>query len=99
MFFAPPAGVSRPERFVLPWPSLTPTKKRNSACTVSFSPPPTHSKHVPLKARFATPRKSTITTRQREIAICRIGWLHNAKYEWHQHVRVGKLVGLQEADA
>jgi alkylhydroperoxidase family enzyme len=36
--------------------------------------------------------------RDREILIIRIGWLCQSEYEWAQHVRIGKSVGLTDAD-
>lgn len=33
----------------------------------------------------------------RELAILRVGHLYNAKYEWTQHVRIAKRVGVREA--
>lgn len=41
---------------------------------------------------------STLSARDREIAILRIGWLNQAQYEWEQHVRIGKAAGLTDAD-
>jgi alkylhydroperoxidase family enzyme len=38
--------------------------------------------------------KSTLSPRDREIAILRIGWLCQAEYEWGQHVVIGKAAGL-----
>lgn len=34
--------------------------------------------------------KSSLSPRDREIAILRIGWLCRSEYEWTQHVRIGK---------
>lgn len=42
--------------------------------------------------------KSTLSPRDREIAILRIGWLCKAEYEWAQHVVIGKEAGLVDAD-
>ena len=42
--------------------------------------------------------KSTLAARERELLILRIGWLCNAEYEWSQHVMIGKLIGLSDAD-
>lgn len=33
-------------------------------------------------------KNSKITKREREIAILRIGWLCNSRYEWYQHTRI-----------
>jgi alkylhydroperoxidase family enzyme len=42
--------------------------------------------------------KSTLTPRDRELAILRVGWLCRSAYEFHQHTRVGKAAGLSDAD-
>jgi 4-carboxymuconolactone decarboxylase len=41
---------------------------------------------------------STLSAREREIAILRIGWLNQAEYEWEQHVLVGKRAGLTDTE-
>jgi len=41
---------------------------------------------------------STLSAREREIAILRIGWLNQAVYEWEQHVLIGKRSGLSDAE-
>src|SRR6266436_9572195 len=41
---------------------------------------------------------STLSAREREIAILRIGWLNQAEYEWEQHVLVGKRAGLSDRE-
>src|SRR5258708_220050 len=38
----------------------------------------------------------TMPARDRELAILRIGWLNQAPYEWEQHVRIGKGVGIPD---
>jgi 4-carboxymuconolactone decarboxylase len=38
--------------------------------------------------------KQTLPPREREMAILRIGWLNQARYEWEQHVRIAKAAGL-----
>jgi 4-carboxymuconolactone decarboxylase len=43
-------------------------------------------------------RKCTLPPRDREILILRIGWLCRAEYEWAQHTRIGKAVGLTDDD-
>jgi alkylhydroperoxidase family enzyme len=43
-------------------------------------------------------RQCTVPPREREILILRIGWLCGAEYEWAQHVRLGKSVGLTDED-
>ncbi|MEE2673093.1 MAG: carboxymuconolactone decarboxylase family protein [Myxococcota bacterium] len=42
--------------------------------------------------------KSTLSPREREIAILRIGWLCRAEYEWGQHVAISRGIGMSEAD-
>jgi 4-carboxymuconolactone decarboxylase len=42
--------------------------------------------------------KSTLPTREREIAILRMGWLCRAEYEWGHHVAIGKQAGLTDDD-
>ncbi len=42
--------------------------------------------------------KSTLSPREREILILRIGWLCQAEYEWGQHVEIGKRAGLSDAE-
>lgn len=42
--------------------------------------------------------KSTLSPRDREIAILRVGWLCEAGYEWAQHAVIGKAVGLDDED-
>lgn len=42
--------------------------------------------------------KSTLSARDREIVILRIGWLCQAEYEWGQHVVIGKDVGLTDEE-
>ena len=43
-------------------------------------------------------RANSLTARDREILILRIGWLCNSEYEWAQHVRLGKAIGLTDDD-
>jgi alkylhydroperoxidase family enzyme len=43
-------------------------------------------------------RRSTLPEKDRETLILRIGWLCQSEYEWAQHVRVGKCVGLTDID-
>lgn len=38
--------------------------------------------------------KSTLTPRDRELAILRVGWLCRAGYEWGQHVLIAREAGL-----
>ncbi len=42
--------------------------------------------------------KSTLSARDREIAILRIGWLCQAEYEWGQHVIIGRAAGLSDEE-
>jgi len=42
--------------------------------------------------------EQTLSPRDREIPILRIGWLNQAAYEWEQHVRIGKTTGLTDDD-
>ena len=42
--------------------------------------------------------KQTLPARDREILILRIGWLCQAAYEWHAHMRIGRGVGLSDED-
>ncbi len=42
--------------------------------------------------------KSTLPPREREMLILRIGWLCQAAYEWHAHIRIGKDAGLNDED-
>jgi 4-carboxymuconolactone decarboxylase len=42
--------------------------------------------------------KSTLSPREREILILRIGFLCRAEYEWAQHVQLGRRRGLSDAD-
>jgi alkylhydroperoxidase family enzyme len=42
--------------------------------------------------------KSTLSPRDREIAILRAGWLAGSPYEWGQHVIIGKNAGLSDEE-
>ena len=42
--------------------------------------------------------KSTLSARDREILILRIGHLCRSGYEFHQHTRIGKAAGLSDAE-
>ncbi|MBI4694470.1 MAG: carboxymuconolactone decarboxylase family protein [Gammaproteobacteria bacterium] len=42
--------------------------------------------------------KSTLSGRDREIAILRIGWRCKAEYEWAQHLAVGRRHGMTDED-
>lgn len=43
-------------------------------------------------------RQGTLSGRDRELAILRIGWLCQAPYEWGEHVMVAKRLGLTSED-
>jgi len=43
-------------------------------------------------------RESTLTAREREILILRIGWLCQSEYEFGQHTLVGKSAGLTDQE-
>jgi 4-carboxymuconolactone decarboxylase len=56
-----------------------------------------HPKLVRAWGKFASyilSDQQTLSSREREILILRIGWLNQAPYEWEQHVRIGKEAGL-----
>jgi 4-carboxymuconolactone decarboxylase len=40
--------------------------------------------------------KSTLSARDREIAILRVGWNCGAEYEWAQHAEIGRTAGLSD---
>lgn len=42
--------------------------------------------------------KSTLSPREREMAILRVGWLCRSGYEFHQHTRIGKAAGISDAE-
>jgi 4-carboxymuconolactone decarboxylase len=42
--------------------------------------------------------KQTLSLREREMLILRIGWLCRAPYEWTQHVQIGLRAGLSAAE-
>lgn len=63
----------------------------------------TFANHVPLAKRWMVFAnhvlfKSTLSPRDREIVILRIGWLCQAEYEWGQHVIIGKDVGMTDEE-
>lgn len=43
-------------------------------------------------------RRNSLPERDREMLILRIGWLCQSEYEWAQHVRIGRSVGLTGED-
>lgn len=42
--------------------------------------------------------KSTLSPRDRELVILRVGWLCQSGYEWGQHVVIGKQAGISEEE-
>jgi len=50
--------------------------------------------------KFATYilQRNSLPTRDREILILRIGWLCQAEYEFAQHARIGKSVGMTDVE-
>ena len=42
--------------------------------------------------------KNTLSPRERELAILRIGWLCRAEYEWGQHVVISRAIGISDED-
>jgi 4-carboxymuconolactone decarboxylase len=48
--------------------------------------------------KYISSEDQTLSPRDREIAILRIGWLNQAQYEWEQHSRIGRTIGLSEDD-
>jgi 4-carboxymuconolactone decarboxylase len=42
--------------------------------------------------------ESSLSNRDRELAILRIGWLCQAEYEWSQHVLIGKMARLSNQE-
>ncbi len=42
--------------------------------------------------------KNTLSPRERELAILRIGWLCQAEYEWGQHVAISRGIGIPDQD-
>ena len=38
--------------------------------------------------------QGTLSHRERELVILRVGWLWQAPYEWGEHVRIAKMVGI-----
>ena len=63
----------------------------------------TFARHPALFERFRVfggyvLRGSALPPRDREILILRAGWLCQAPYEWAQHARIAKTVGLSDAE-
>ena len=42
--------------------------------------------------------KSTLSSRDRELLILRIGYLCQAEYEWGQHVAIARRIGMNDAE-
>ena len=42
--------------------------------------------------------KNSLSPRDRELAILRIGWLCRAEYEWGQHAVIGRAVGISDEE-
>jgi 4-carboxymuconolactone decarboxylase len=40
--------------------------------------------------------RQTLAPREREMAILRIGWLNQSPYEYEQHVRISKQIGISD---
>jgi alkylhydroperoxidase family enzyme len=40
----------------------------------------------------------SLAPRQRELAILRVGWNHQAGYEWGHHVAIARSIGMTDAD-
>lgn len=51
---------------------------------------------IPFARHVLSPTSSTISVRDREIVILRIGFLCQAEYEWAQHVRLARKEGISE---
>lgn len=43
-------------------------------------------------------RSGTLEPRLRELVICRVGWRTAAEYEWLQHVRLARGLGVSDAE-
>jgi 4-carboxymuconolactone decarboxylase len=48
--------------------------------------------------RYILSEDQSLSPRDREIAILRIGWLNQSQYEWEQHSGIGRTIGLSEDD-
>ena len=48
--------------------------------------------------RYILSEDQSLSSRDREIVTLRIGWLNQAQYEWEQHSRIGRTIGLSEDD-
>ena len=47
---------------------------------------------------YVLSERNSLTARQRELAILRVGFLCRAGYEWAQHVVIGRQAGISEAE-
>ncbi len=52
---------------------------------------------APVQRRAAA-TAARIDPRVRELAICRVGWRTAANYEWLQHVRLARGLGVTDAE-
>jgi alkylhydroperoxidase family enzyme len=43
-------------------------------------------------------RSSTLEPRLRELVVLRVGWRCGSPYEWGQHVVIGRMTGISDAD-
>lgn len=53
---------------------------------------------IPFARHILSETTSTLPVRDREIVILRIGWLCQAEYEYAQHVRLARKIGLSEQE-
>tara|TARA_B110000444_G_C18773363_1_gene563712 strand:- start:60 stop:614 length:555 start_codon:yes stop_codon:yes gene_type:complete len=74
-----------PER----WPNVFATLAQHPTLCQSW---------IPFARHILSTTSSTITVRDREIIILRIGFLCHAEYEWAQHVRLARKEGFSEED-
>lgn len=49
-------------------------------------------------ANYILSDQQTLSPRDREIAILRIGWLNQAPYEFEQHVRLARSIGITDEE-
>ena len=42
--------------------------------------------------------KNSLSPRERELAILRIGWLCRAEYEWGQHAEISRAIGMSDEE-
>jgi len=49
-------------------------------------------------AQYILGPKLSLTPRQRELAILRVGWNQRADYEWAHHVEIAKGIGMTDQD-